>query len=85
MLAVATAVGAIVLVPMLKLGPEVSALSAWANHSSAPTIEILYASKVAALEANLKRLTVMRVAFYAQSAMVAVAVSLSVAASRGGG
>jgi hypothetical protein len=66
-LGVATVLGIVVLSPWLKAGPVATRLQAWmSGGTSATTSNQLYDAKVALLEANLQRWTVMRVFFSLQ-------------------
>jgi hypothetical protein len=71
--------GLFVFAPSLISGPNVSSLATWAGAVGAgPTADAnkdLYGSKLVALEANLNRLTIMRVMFYLQGLAVIVAVT----------
>jgi hypothetical protein len=82
-LGVATLAGGTVLVPYLKLGSTAATLRGWFDEPATPTIKALYVAKVGALEANLRRLTVMRVFFYTQGVAVVVAIVLTIVAASG--
>jgi hypothetical protein len=82
-LGTASVFGAVVLVPGLKVGPDVSTLSGWFGEAETPTIKALYGAKLLALEGNRRRLAVMRTLFYAQGAFVVVAITVAIAAASG--
>lgn len=82
-LGVATLIGGAVLTPALKPGPMPSTLRGWLGEEPKHTLKELYGAKVIALEANLRRLLVMRVLFYSQGVAVSVAIGLAITAAAG--
>jgi hypothetical protein len=77
-LGVATVLGVVVLSPWVKTGLAATTLQAWmSGGASATTSSKLYDAKVALLEANLQRLTVIRTFFSLQALATLVATGLA--------
>jgi hypothetical protein len=77
-LGLATVAAAATLSPSLKVGPVITSLASWMSRgSSATTSSELYTSKATILEANLKRLLVIRIFFAIQAVMSIFAVGLA--------
>jgi hypothetical protein len=82
--AIATAFGIITLSPWLKIGPRASSLQRWmSGGANVRSSSLLYDFKVALLEANTIRLTVMRTCFMFQAVATIVAVVITLASSAG--
>jgi hypothetical protein len=82
-LGLAVLIGATVLIPALLAGPTPSTLQAWLGEQARTRMKALYAAKIAVLESNRTRLTVMRVLLCGQGLTVIVAIVLVVVAASG--
>jgi hypothetical protein len=80
----ATLFGIFVFAPGLTAGPAAAALGNWAGRTAsagAAATNELYSAKLIALEANRRRLTIMRVLFYLQSMAVVISVIFALLAA----
>jgi hypothetical protein len=78
-LGIAAVTATATLMPSLKIGPVTAALQSWISRSSTATSSDLYLAKNVILDANQKRLLIMRIFFTIQAIATIFAVGLALA------